>query len=138
MKPSKPDPFIEQFFARIPPKTAATFNHNQLEILKQTFGTHSSKKHTVDLRLSMPFPQRGFYWVLLMGRERRGRDRLQQERRKHPLWTVANGLVISGFLLMIATALLGTVFMLEEGAEVKIDGSSRELIKTDYKFQEDG
>jgi hypothetical protein len=91
MKTSKPAPFLEQFLALIPPKTAARFNPTQLEILKQIFGNRASKKHTVDLRLSMPFPQGGFYGVLLMGREKRGRDRLQQERRKHLLWTVANG-----------------------------------------------
>ncbi|MEQ8962895.1 MAG: hypothetical protein RLP02_34100 [Coleofasciculus sp. C2-GNP5-27] len=129
MKPSKPDPFIEQFYARIPSKTAATFNPNQLDILKQTFGNRASKKHAVDLRLSMPFPQGGFYWVLLIGREKRSRDRLQQEHRKHPLWTVANGLVISGFLLMIATALLGTVFILEERTEVKINPEVEEVLK---------
>jgi hypothetical protein len=129
MKPSKPDPFIEQFFARIPPKTATTFNQAQLEILKQTFGNRSSKKHTVDLRLSMPFPKGGFYWVLLMGREKRGRARLQQERRKHPLWTVANGLVISGFVLMIAIALLGTVFILEEQADIQINPEVNNFVK---------
>lgn len=129
MKPSKPDPFIEQFFARIPPKTAATFNPTQLEILKQTFGSRASKKHTVDLRLSMPFIQGSFYWVLLMGREKRGRDRLQQERRKHPLWTVANGLVISGFFLMIATALLGTVFILKEQADIQINPDINNFFK---------
>ncbi|MFP4100097.1 hypothetical protein [Coleofasciculus sp.] len=129
MKPSKPDPFIEQFFARIPPKTAATFNPNQLDILKQTFGNRASKKHAVDLRLSMPFPKGGFYWVLLMGREKRSRDRLQQERHKHPLWTVANGLVISGFLLMIATALLGTVFILEERTDVPTNSEINNVVK---------
>jgi len=129
MEPSKPDPFLEQFFARIPPKTAATFNPNQLDILKQTFGNRASKKHAVDLRLSMPFSKGGFYWVLLMGREQRGRDRLQQERRKHPLWTVTNGLVISGFLLMIATALLSTVFILEEQADIQINPEVNNVVK---------
>ncbi|MEQ8997517.1 MAG: hypothetical protein RID53_13575 [Coleofasciculus sp. B1-GNL1-01] len=129
MKSSKPDPFIEQFFARIPPKTAATFNPNQLDILKQTFGNRASKKHAVDLRLSMPFPKGGFYWVLLMGREKRSRDRIQQERHKHPLWTVANGLVISGFLLMIATALLGTVFILQERTDVPTNSEINNVVK---------
>jgi len=129
MKPSNPDPFIEQFFARTPPKTAATFNPNQLESLKQTFGSRASKKHAVDLRLSMPFPKGSFYWVLLMGREKRSRDRLEHERQKHPLWTVANGLVISGFLLMIATALLGTVFILEERTDIQINPEVNNFVK---------
>jgi len=64
-----------------------------------------------------------------MGRERRCRDRLQQERRKHPLWTVANGLVISGFLLMIATALLSTVFILEEQADIQINPEVNNVVK---------
>lgn len=31
------DPFVQQFFARIPPKTAATFTDSQLTALKQVF-----------------------------------------------------------------------------------------------------
>ena len=69
------DHFVQQFFARIPPQTAATFNNAQLVALKEVFGERIAKRHSVDIRLSIPFFQRGFYLVLLLGKNKRNTER---------------------------------------------------------------
>ncbi len=68
---AKTDSFIQLFFARIPPQTAATFTNAQLAELKRVFGYPSLRPHAIDIRLSIPFFKRGFYLVFLLGKEKR-------------------------------------------------------------------
>ena len=76
---AKPDDFLQQFFARIPPQTAATFNNAQLTALKQVFGERVTKRHAVDIRLSIPFFPRRFYLVLVLGKEKRSKERFSNQ-----------------------------------------------------------
>ncbi len=65
------DPFIKQFFARIPDQTAAIFTDTQLTELKSVFRDRVGKRHPVDIRISIPFLKQRFYVVLVMGKEKR-------------------------------------------------------------------
>ena len=64
-----------------------------------------SGKHPVNLRLTVPFVGGGFYFTLLVGRERRSRERRVEERHKHPLFTTGNVLTLAfvgiGILLYV-------------------------------------
>ena len=102
---SKTDPFVQQFFARIPPKTATTFTDTQLAALKQVFKERISKRHAVDIKLSMPF-FKGFYIVLLLGKEKRAKKRLQAAISQ-PVNSIL--LTISGLVLI--TSLLGSLYI---------------------------
>jgi hypothetical protein len=113
------DPFVKKFFARIPPKTAASFSEAQLLYLKQKYGSRAWGNHTVDIRFSVPFYQRGFYCVFLLGKERRSSDRLHYERLHHRLWTAANSVLIASFLLLMSTSLIGSLYVLK--SEFNID-----------------
>ena len=97
---SKTDPFVQQFFARIPPKTATTFTDTQLAALKQVFKDRISKPHAVDIKLSMPF-FKGFYIVLLLGKEKRSKKRLQAaiSQPVNSIFLTISGLVLITFLL---------------------------------------
>ncbi|MBW4498641.1 MAG: hypothetical protein KME57_03410 [Scytonema hyalinum WJT4-NPBG1] len=97
---SKTDPFVQQFFARIPPKTATTFTDTQLAALKQVFKDRISKRHAVDIKLSMPF-FKGFYIVLLLGKEKRSKKRLQAaiSQPVNSIFLTISGLVLITFLL---------------------------------------
>ena len=97
---SKTDPFVQQFFARIPPKTATTFTDTQLAALKQVFKDRISKRHAVDIKLSMPF-FKGFYIVLLLGKEKRSKKRLQAaiSQPVNSFLLTISGLVLISFLL---------------------------------------
>ena len=73
--PSLPgDPFIEQFFSRLPEGMRVDFTDRQLAGLKSVFGDATRSGHGFDIRLSLPTPLlgRGIYMVLLGGRDRRG------------------------------------------------------------------
>jgi hypothetical protein len=74
-KSSKNDPFVQQFFARIPTETAATFSSEQLTELKRVFNNRLLKRHTVDIRLSIPFFWKRFYVVFMLGKENRSKSR---------------------------------------------------------------
>lgn len=100
-KSAKQDDFMEWFSRNIPPQTAATFNKAQLTALKQVFGERVSKRHAVDLRMSIPFFSRGFYLVLLLGKENRSNERLSNEISKpvNRIFLALLGLVFITFLL---------------------------------------
>ena len=67
------DPFLEQFFSRLPDGMEADFTDRQLAALKSVFGDATRSGHGYDIRLSLPspLPGRGAYVVLLGGRDRR-------------------------------------------------------------------
>jgi hypothetical protein len=103
---SKNDPFVQKFFARIPPETAATFTDTQLAELKRVFQGRVEEQHAVDIRLSVPIFKRRFYLVYLLGKENRRLKRVQPAAS-----TSANKilLTISGFVLI--TSLFGTLYV---------------------------
>ena len=73
------DPFIDHYFKRIDPHTAASFTAEQCEAIKAMFGARGVAKHTVEVRRSLPIRRRRYYLVLLLGRERRTFGRLYSE-----------------------------------------------------------
>lgn len=73
------DPFYEQFYARIPGAVASTFTDEQLEAIRRAYGARPNGAHSVELRKSIPFLWTRLYVVLMLGRERRDRDRLARE-----------------------------------------------------------
>ncbi|MFC3230903.1 hypothetical protein ACFOGJ_26900 [Marinibaculum pumilum] len=107
------DPFFHDFFGRIPKETWPTFTEDQLFAIKRAFGARYRGAHMVDLRVSLPIPFRRMYMVLLIGGEKRSRNRRSYDRRSQPLVTAGNivfGLFFFGMLLL---ALLGILYTLK-------------------------
>ena len=80
---------------------------------KRAFGARYRGAHMVDLRVSLPIPFRRMYMVLLIGGEKRSRNRRSYDRRSQPLVTAGNivfGLFFFGMLLL---ALLGILYTLK-------------------------
>ncbi len=107
---SSNDPFLEQFFARLPAKLHTSFTDRQLAALKSVFGEATHTGHGVDLRLSVPLPPTGkrAYLVLLGGRHRRKRERPKRRLRGRIVAVVVGGL----FVAQIILALTANVLML--------------------------
>jgi hypothetical protein len=103
---SQNDPFVQKFFARIPPETATTFTDAQLAELKRVFNVRVEQKHSVDIRLSVPIFKRRFYLVYLLGKDNRRVKRVQPSVSK-PANKIL--LTISGFVLI--TSLFGTLYI---------------------------
>ena len=97
----------DQFFAHIPPETAATFTDAQVEALKQACSQLNWKKHPVDIRLSVPVLVNRFYLVVLAGPERRSRSRRRVESKKYPFWTATHAIAAASLLSLIFFSSLG-------------------------------
>lgn len=104
------DPFVDQFFARIPADVAATFTAPQLDAVKRAFGARSRCAHAIDIRISVPLVFRSVYVVLLAGSERRRVTRRVLERALRPLWTAANAAAFAVFGLLAVLALAGVLY----------------------------
>ena len=67
----RPDPFLQQMFARMSPGAKFTFTPAQIDELKKAFSARSFSSHDLDLRRSITLFGRSYYLILLAGRERR-------------------------------------------------------------------
>lgn len=66
-----------------------------------------SANHPVNLRLSIPLPFLGsYYMTLVAGKERRSQVRLAEERKKHPIATAGNLLFFAAMGTVVGLALL--------------------------------
>lgn len=100
------DPFIEQFFSRLPPGASARFTNRQLAALKSVFGDATHNGHLVNLRLNLRLPLRksGSYLVLILGRDRRAGKRPAPDGRR-PFARLGNVLMGIAFVAQFAIAL---------------------------------
>ena len=76
---SKQDPFIDGLAERLPDEVMATFTREQLDALKVAFGARQWGRHPVDLRGTLKWWGWRYYFVLLIGRNRRDLSRTQQD-----------------------------------------------------------
>ena len=99
------DPFLEQFFSRLPEGGHADFTDRQLVALKSVFGDATRSGHGFDIRLSFPTPLigKGVYLVLLGGSDKRG------GRAGNRSW------VLSGWRSVVAIGklIIGTLFVIQ-------------------------
>lgn len=107
--PSRNGSLFEQVLANLPEEVAQTLTDAQLIALRQSFRGLVWKKHPVDVRLSLPWPNRGFYLVILAGPEQRSRERLRAESRHYSYAGLGLILLITTVLGAIATTLFITV-----------------------------
>lgn len=94
------NPSFEQILRKMSPAVVATLTPEQTTELQRVIRGMQSSKHAIDLRLLIPFPKRGFYLVILAGRERRSVERLRAENPRY-LFSAAAG-VLATFGLLIA------------------------------------
>lgn len=105
---SKNETFLQQFFACIPPEVAATFTDAQLTELQKVFKERVSKRHAVDIRLSIPFIKKRFYVVFLLGKEKKSK-----QNRKDTLFTPVNNILLIRYCLVLITVLLAALYIVE-------------------------
>ncbi|MEH1912738.1 hypothetical protein [Nostoc sp.] len=105
---SKNHTFLQQFFASIPPQVVATFTDAQLTELQKVFGERVSKRHAVDIRLSIPFSKKRFYIVFLLGKEKRSK-----QNRKDTIFTPVKSILLIRYCLVLITLLLVALYIVE-------------------------
>jgi len=73
--------------------------------------TPAPPRYPINLRITVPFYPRYLFVTLIIGSEKRGRDRLRGERDRHPVGTVGNLLVVTIALGVVSIAALFTALV---------------------------
>ena len=87
-------------------------------------GASWASDHPVNIRLSFPFFRGRYYLAFVAGKERRGSERIKQERVKHPLATRGNIFVlaslgcITGLAIWAAFQVLSVLILKDLGMVV--------------------
>ena len=115
------DPFIAGLKERLPEELRESFTEEQLEALKLAFGTRSWGKHSVDLRGTVKFWHRRYYFVFLAGRNYRQLSRLEQD-----LSLLGKATVLA--VILLACGLVGLLLLYLLKSALGID------IFPDYSF----
>lgn len=98
-------PAVEKLLARIPKASGITFTDEQLEVVDLAFSNWNGV-HPIDIRCSIPIWRR-FYVSLVVGPERRSKERRKQDRENHPLMIFGNIV-----LMVVSLVAVGLVLML--------------------------
>ncbi len=81
---------LNAFWSDVDPTVSVDLNEFQKDAIFDAVRRRGSERHSADVRLSAF----GYFLVVLFGRERRGRDRLRDERRRRPVLTFNNLVMI--------------------------------------------
>jgi hypothetical protein len=65
--------------------------------------------HPIDIRISLPFLHRRFYFTVVAGQERRHKDRVQADRQTYPLITAGNVMFSLGVATLFTLAALAVL-----------------------------
>ena len=76
------------------------------------------KSHPVNVRFSLPFFGRRFYFTMVAGNEQRSPVRIAEERAKHPVITVSN--VLFGCGISTIFALLALVALAMQSSIIEL------------------
>jgi hypothetical protein len=111
--PAGGDPFLEQFFARIPEKTANSFTSDQLLAIKMAFGARDWGLHAIDMRFTIPLLR--YYFVLVAGPEKRSPDRRRKDKKFRPATMIGNAVALLIFLAILAVPIALTAYTVKSG-----------------------
>jgi hypothetical protein len=118
---------VKRMLARIPPEILSTFTDEQLAELKKVFIERANQSAAVNIRVSLPFFQRRFYFVCLAGKERRSRQRLHKSKFK-----VINPLIGTSYILLMISLVLGSLYLLK--GNLKIDSLQYQQLETSQEY----
>lgn len=99
-----PSPTLARVLRRVPESVRGDFSPEQLEALDAALASDTRGRFPVNIRLTVIGR---VFLVVLAGLERRHPERRREERRRHPLHTLANILFLIG--IAVAGLTLGSV-----------------------------
>lgn len=103
------DPVFQELFSQIQPEIKNTLTTEQITAIKRAFGSNTwTRRHPLDLRVTLPIPGLRFYMVLLGGEERRSKQRLQYAKALYPLWTPSNIIFLFVFSIILSVCSVAT------------------------------
>jgi hypothetical protein len=105
----QPDPVLEELLTQIQPEIQDSLTTEQVTAIKKAFGSNTwTRRHPLDLRITLPIPGLRFYMVLLGGEEKRSKQRLQYAKALFPLWTPSNIIFLIVFSMILSVCSFAT------------------------------
>lgn len=102
----KQDPAIVRFLEKMPKRVANSFSEEQLTSIKTAIGARDWGNHKVDIRGTVKFFKWRFYYVLLLGRNRRS---LSTEEKK--LTTLISSMIITVLIILSIVLAAGILYL---------------------------
>ncbi len=120
--PIRQDPVIKKLLDKLPKTLAESYSDEQLQGMRVALGDRTWGRHFIDNRgtFAFPFVPWRFYYVLLLGKNRRSYTR----REKHASMLMFIGLILSFMLFSIIFGLL-TLYILKSALGIDLlEGTS--------------
>lgn len=100
---SAPSPSVN-FFDRLPEQVVDTLTPEQKEAIHHAAEDPAWRRSPVDIRLTIPFLGRRYFFTLVGGAEKRSDERRAEERHHYPLRSAANVFFFIGLATIFYTA----------------------------------
>ena len=113
------DPFITDMMQRLPSSERSSFSDEQLASLKTAFGARTWGIHPVDLRWTIKFWRKRYYFVFVAGVNRRPLSRRQQELARVGKAFLMTG--VFGFAMLLGLLFL---YLVKSAAGIDLDPDS--------------
>lgn len=102
------DAYTQFVLGQIEPRVFSTLNLVQLEAIRRAISASAPyQRHGIDLRGTLNFYVAKYYFVILMGRDRRSAVRNKEMARRQKL----RGMSTLAFLYLVATASIPLLFL---------------------------
>ena len=109
------DPFVKGMLNRLPLSERSEFTDHQLMRLRETFAAGSWKTHPVDLRWTLSFWKKRYYFVFLAGVNKR-----PLSRNEHELARTGKALLLAGALLFSVLVGLLILYLVKSAAGINL------------------
>ncbi|NQV84995.1 MAG: hypothetical protein HQ494_14380 [Rhodospirillales bacterium] len=95
---------LGNFFDRLPEWVIDTLSDEQKEAIHQAVEEPTWRRSPVDIRLTIPFFGRKYYFTFVGGYEKRSNERRAEDRHQYPLRTAANIFFFIGLATLFYSA----------------------------------
>jgi hypothetical protein len=103
------DPFADNIIERIDPKVRASLTPNQLSAIVTAIRDPNTKKYPIDVRGVLPLFFARYFFVFLVGRDKRAlRGRTEELRRHHASWI---GVILFALFISVPFLLVLLLFL---------------------------
>jgi len=104
------DAFTHHVMRRIAPEILDSFSPQQRQAIHQALSEQSGRRHTIDVRISIPLFFARYYFVVLLGRDRRKAIRSREQDRRDHTNSVASLLFLLFLLLPLGLMLFMALY----------------------------
>lgn len=113
--PINDDPLIKRLLSRIPDDVSERFDEEQLIYLKNALGAREWGQHSVDCRGTFKLLKWRYYFVILVGRNRR---KLTDKEKRIALFI--NALILSIFIFLSALLLIFILYIVKSALGINL------------------